>query len=418
MFLSKTKMFLATGLLLAVMLTVAGAASADWDGRLFKPYQPEQFGGSRRGTDGVYGSVEMLYWKMDGPRNVAQFDMAMNLSEIPSDFQLGTRITFGNQSGHHGWRFTGYGVSGLGGSVVQTGITGYTSGNLTSVFCTNEDHIVPIVAPLGHEYFVDWINFVEGGRLVYRSQARIIDLDLAWTYRTHPFKWGELEFFAGAKYRDINDKLSFVNEADRYAYTFRYTLENCSDAGTMNRTLAYTNSVNAHSITQEATNRMAGPNLGFNLTRRNLRWTFGAGASVFLGVNTQSFKFNEYYEERTSVGDNDSPYADLSLEELINYRSTPSTGRGNGPTPVATVLYKQHRTVFSPGVNLQLSAKWQWTDAVGIRVGFDSTIMDNVARSSDLVATPNADAGYDFSLRSKGDVVLLYGISIGFDIRR
>ena len=132
MFLSRTKMFLAAGLLLAMVLS--DTTSAVFDGRFFKPYQPGQFGGNRRSPDGVYAAVEMLYWKVDDLRgNIFRqgHNQNLNTSKIPSDFRLGTRITFGNRSKHHGWRFTGYGGSGFGGSFEQSG--------LEKVFATEQE---------------------------------------------------------------------------------------------------------------------------------------------------------------------------------------------------------------------------------------------------------------------------------------
>ena len=112
-----------------------------------------------------------------------------------------------------------------------------------------------------------------------------------------------------------------------------------------------------------------------------------------------------------------------------------------------TSQWSRNRTVFSPGAGFQFSAKWQWTDAVGIKVGIDANIMSNVARGGTLVAkstyhtevtpmfirAPNKPSAWeftdhnvtrtrneevDFSLRSKGETIILYGISLGLEVRR
>jgi len=445
--------------LLAMALTMAATASAQWDGRLWKPYQSEQFGGSRRSADGLYGSVEAIYWKLDGPKNLAewntgaligmgdgeQFQLAGSLEAeaVPSpNFNLGTRFTLGYQQGHHGWRFTGCGLSGCGSGVAMSTRVGWSE---------QGDYLYDFMGTGENEW--TWINirsYVGRDRegkdygISCEYQTRLFDLDLAWTYRTHPFKWGELEFFAGAKYWDLNDKLSFADEGMWFFYNFstdtlwegtsRYDYD-VIDILAYNGVIPLEMEISSRQI-REATNRMVGPNLGFNLTRRNSRWTFGAAPSVFLGVNNQTFTFNEYGTSRfneviaaanTTVGDIGYVYnsmaSSFSVGELLNLKQARSLLK----LPV-TYYHKQHRTVFSPGVSLQLSAKWQWTDAVGIKVSFDSTVMQNVARGSDLVATPVqyeqtpgvwVNTGkYDFSYHSKGDTVILYGISIGLEMKR
>ena len=470
---SKTKTFLVGGLLLAMTLIIADTAPA-WDGRLWKPYQPEQFGGSRRPKDGVYGSVEAIWWRIDPPgntdsvlRELKEVGLAttMDASAIPAEFALGGRFALGNRRGHHGWRFTGYSISGLGGAV--------THGDPIDVSRQGRNTIVyrwPSGLNDGKYYRIDddWMDIRAKRELVYRSRTNITDLDLAWTYRAHPFSWGELEFFVGAKYRDVNDGLFFSDKATSYLYESfvwdlgrkyngdsrlnwsGYELARIPSGDTVRNLesssgdLTPSISENTHYVDREARNRMVGPNLGFELTRRNRRWTFGAVPSLFLGVNNQSFTFFEHYFDRAlSQADvallqgqtGGADWSNLSLDSLVALRNTfaGTNTDAEGETPRVTTRYNRHRAVFTPGVGLQLSAKWQWTDAIGIKVSFDSAIMDNVARGSDLVATPrfidgpiNDDTGeaskvrdgYDFGLRSRGAVVTLYGISIGLEMRR
>ena len=457
MSLSKTKMFLAVGFLLAVTLTMVPAASAgDWDGRLWKPYQPEQFGGSRRSADGFYGTVEAIYWKLDGPRHITQFDQASNIAELEADFQLGTRVTFGNQRGHHGWRFSGYGIDFNASESQSNKLDWSESGTYTRYYYEYRSSYSD------YRYTTEdrwaWMNVKEISQTL-KYRASIIDLDLAWTYRAHPFRWGEFELFAGVRYWDVNDALSFFDNSTHNIYRFSGIAS--SDTGTATGGTT-TSGGTSYSWTtydsyspistnlrvdwlleHQVTNRVVGPNLGFNLTRRNRRWTFGAMPSVFLGVNNQSFRFKEQ-SEIYFVRFEEGP---LSLQRYDSFWVRDSSqilgltrGELQGLQIIADkiglggdVLHKQHRSVFSPGIGLQLSAKWQWTDAIGIKVGFDSTIMSNVARGSDLMATPrfidgpmDVDTGevskvrdgYDFSLRSKGDTVILYGVSIGLELKR
>ena len=192
---------------------------------------------------------------------------------------------------------------------------------------------------------------------------------------------------------------------------------------------------------------MVGPNLGFDLTRRNNRWTFGTGASIFLGVNNQSF----FYHDRTHVNFTEGLESNSNNNSWWSY-VTSNVRTLYGVSDVLdsdirnTTRWYRNRTVFSPGAGFQFSAKWQWTDAIGIKVGIDTNIMSNIARGSDLVAkatyteevapmfTRDANTGQweftdhnvsrkrdekvDFSLRSRGETLILYGISIGLEMRR
>ena len=356
------------------------------------------------------------------------------------DFQTGTRVIFGYRTGHHGWRFTGYGISDIQGSVVQ---------NESVDWNRSGEYLRP------QFFWVEqwmWMDILARS-LQYKSSTTIHNLELAWTYRAHSLKWGELELFVGANYREINDRLSMYDKGDHKIVTAELSGISWVWGGD-------TDVITTSNTTWQVKNRMVGPNIGFDLTRRNRRWTFGGEASVFLGVNNQSFSFHD----GTQMG---------SSSAIINTSSQPGGAENGGNTGSGsadaerilrassalsaymrgTTNFQRYRTVFSPGVGLQLSAKWQWTDAVGIKVGFDTNIMSNVARGGDLIAessftetatplfrfneaaadgsgnvvgweyvganyerTRNSKA--DFSLRSKDETMVLYGITIGLEFRR
>ncbi|MDR3183288.1 MAG: hypothetical protein LBT89_10305, partial [Planctomycetaceae bacterium] len=115
---------LLTGIAAVLICVLAGSLFAqDGSLRLWKPYSPESFGGSRRSNDGVYGAIDMIYWKVDGPRNIPLLADMLYAQELSSDFQFGTRITFGNRRGHHGWLFSGYSLPGSEASVEANGYT-------------------------------------------------------------------------------------------------------------------------------------------------------------------------------------------------------------------------------------------------------------------------------------------------------
>jgi len=466
---SKTKMFWTTGLLLAVVLTATGTAYAQWDGRLWKPYQPEQFGGSRRSADGIYGSVEAIYWKVNNLTNVDFSTKVIAFTEMESDFRLGTRITFGNRRGHHGWRASGYGI-GFDSSIMQTDNWDWSRSDSYSKSFTYprvEEVIDGVTIPqydVVRKYTYEWVD-AKSTIAHSNFQATICNLDLAYTYRVHPFSWGELELFAGGKYLEFSENLHFLNGGDHYVYVYGIWAKSpdyyypYDDLGFSTKSIEpLVVGLENHQILQ-AKNRMVGPNFGFDLSRRNNRWTFAIMPSIFLGVNNQSFTFEEHGKVTGSLSNEDMSSDEYFQDILKSYIKGPldvseltfaqlealsvMERELYGDLTKGATLYKRHRTVFSPGIGLQMSAKWQWTDAIGIKFGFDATVIDNVARSTTLVATPNmievdaidanhkpiigADGekiteerrnGFNFSLRSKGETVVLYGISIGLEMRR
>jgi hypothetical protein len=128
------------------------------------------------------------------------------------------------------------------------------------------------------------------------------------------------------------------------------------------------------------------------------------------------------------------------FDQLLQLDGSTLTG-GNFDATDLRRYYKK-KTVFSPGVDLQLSAKWQWTDAVGFKLGFNSSIFNHVARSSDIkvitdtysyfnnsnigsngVAEPQSDQtertrSTVTDIGKSSNTVTAYGISFGIEIRR
>lgn len=488
-----------TGVLLAVLLAVTSSAMALDGMRLWKPYQPESFGGGRRSNDGVYGSIEAILWKVDGPHGVAQyvpdsdrkvttetpaanggvatsttlwklngdlerFSLGLHTNYLDSNFRTGTRLVVGNRRGHHGWKFSGYGLSGLGGTLSSSdGLDWSEGGDIhdpiilnpggTSSASTSGGLQVSSYSSGEIRMYSQWLNIKEK-RVSVNSKTNLINLDLAYTYRAHPFKWGNLEFEAGAKYFDFYDKLRFQDEGRNNVYRYMnwegIVFGSDSDDG---EAVVYYGDDSGNLVVSDITdidmdddleplelsitnynarnvrNRMLGPNIGFNFTRQNQRWTFGAGANFFAGINNQSFLFNEYSTVSFSEVDDDNNDNNTgSIPDEISRRQLLALqllGEKSGGLLSKTV-YHRNRTVFSPGVALQFSAKWQWTDAVGIRAGFDSTIFDHVARGSDLQITriirdsggANESSRYEYGLRSKGGTAIMYGVNLGLEFQR
>ncbi len=302
----------------------------------------------------------------------------------------------------------------------------------------------------------------------FSSHTDVFDIDLNWTYRTSPLSWGSLEFFAGAKYRSFEEDFALSHVTSTYNYVFYYDpigtggynigdempngtivepgtngqgtwlldpthapniaeIGGASQSNSMSEIYEYWTTVRTD-IKSEVKNRMFGPNLGFEVSRQNARWTFSAAPSLFLGFNSQSA---HYYRDSYSSPLEYVPIPALvdpgmlvlpTVEDLISVRqmmmvnNVPTTSL-EGPTVISPtpVNRHNHRNVFSPGISLNLAASWQWTDAIAIRGGFDTTYMTHVLRGTDI-SVGSEDQVLQF-LR-KGDDVLMYGFSLGLEVKR
>ncbi|MDR3233529.1 MAG: BBP7 family outer membrane beta-barrel protein [Planctomycetaceae bacterium] len=429
---------LLTGIAAVLISMFAGSLFAqDGSLRLWKPYSPESFGGSRRGNDGVYGAIDMLYWKIDGPREIPELNYAMQVHQLSTDFQFGTRITFGNRRGHHGWVFSGYNLPGSEAEDTSVGMswfgedemieyTGLTSqieydanGNAHTIY-------VPFTFTMPAHFFQ-----LNQSDITLRSKTELSNLELMYSYRPHPFHWGEMELFAGVRYWGLNDKLGFAADTtgDWYYFLQDTFVDYLSPASSSEDGIDDEATVAKVTISvmddedRDVKNRITGPQIGFNLRRTNSRWTYGADFRFIAGMNMQSFN----YREKTLV---DMAFGGTHREILLLEHFSEDISQQ------PTVTWHKNQTVFSPGIELNLSAKWQWTEAVGFHAGFNSTIFDNIARGADIwhtrqpyvFNTGKIDAGgnpitetrftHKFGIRDQGQAVIAYGVNFGINIRR
>ncbi|MDR2115080.1 MAG: BBP7 family outer membrane beta-barrel protein [Planctomycetaceae bacterium] len=510
MSLLKLKSFL-TGLLLAIIVATTNPVSALEGMRLWAPYQPESFGGNRRGNDGFFAAFEGILWKVDGPKSIPigytnpdgssgsrwAYDgnktflqtNSMNTNNLGVDFTLGTRVEFGNRRGHHGWLFSGYGLSDCGGSfssengslviddpenltsyAIYGGEIGFNEiwqkdgtfkriprSSTEMAYVTSLSDGLPQVPIRDVGYLWAWFPIKWGdpwleGRLApvplnfarasVSNSVDIMSLELMYTYRTHPFKWGDMEFLAGARYWDFDDKLSFLGQGYEDPYYDSDPFEDNNDnnnnnnnnnnndsnygqAGQSNSSSVTTGTVLADTkITGQVRNRIIGPQVGIKFQRRNARWTFGAEGRFMAGINNQSQTVSGY------LGSN---FIDPTLVPQISVEAGTTTGSEQNNVTQQGVLpyipigihhntqtfhHHRNKTYFSPGFELQLSAKWQWTDAVGVKVGFNSTIFDNIGRGAEVIEYKIHENGQLFGLKVSKTAVITYGLNFGLDIRR
>ncbi|GHT40284.1 hypothetical protein FACS189443_0400 [Planctomycetales bacterium] len=415
------------------MMTCSGFAQ-DGSLRLWKPYSPESFGGGKRQNDGVYGELEAIYWKIDGPRGIPQLDPTIDLSSLDTSFNFGTRITVGNRWGHHGWRASGFGLSNSG-EVSTSGLSweitdpanpvlepmiiaiDYTTStsNTSTTTDTSGTIIETVLVPVMYASSTR-------GTTTLSSTTQIYEGELVYTYRPHPFSWGSIELESGLRAWGLEEHLNLSVEAEtivsRAELIGSTNNTDTSDTGSTGGGLttdsdSETTSVRmttTRSLNRQAKNYITGPQIGVQFRRHNQRWTYGADAKFIAGINAQSYQ---------CTGRTDFDFPDISELSNGQVRSVRYLGTETN-TPL--MIWKKHRTEFSPGVEFALSAKWQWTEAVAFKCGFNSTMFSNVARGANILyqAPPaNAPSGTKgiYSVTSHGDDVITYGGSFGIDVR-
>ncbi|GHT36319.1 hypothetical protein FACS189427_07700 [Planctomycetales bacterium] len=477
----------------AFVMTESATAFTPEGMRLWKPYQPEQFGGQRRDADGVYGSIDAIHWKVSALKGIPAMETVptyklqeflsfrqyyyldgeeqysfqnqnaidgninfldtingtpeaneVNVSgllvdRIDSKFGLGTRITVGNRQGHWGWQFRGYHLPDISGSESRLSITQASQTEVQSLLLTTLYRNTSDIRYL---------------RNALSNTSNVIDLELSATYRTHPFRWGSMEFLAGARYWDFEDSLQYEQKGASFFYDSGWSAQSNEDAELSALYAVY--GLKSRTVR----NRIVGPQFGMSVSRRNARWTFGADATFIAGVNNLSYSYNEFSilapltVEENADNNNDSNQVtplyiithpsvlsdEVVFDQLLQLDG--STLSGNNFDTTDLRRYYKRKTVFSPGIDLQLSAKWQWTDAVGFKLGFNSSIFNHVARSSDIKVITDSYSYYNETNTSdtgvvepagnrtdrtrstvtdigrSSNTVTAYGISFGIEIRR
>ncbi|MDR0391809.1 MAG: BBP7 family outer membrane beta-barrel protein [Planctomycetaceae bacterium] len=399
----------------------------------------------------------------------------MNTSSIGSGkFRFGTSYEIGFNRDHAGFLFRGYGISNLGGSFESSDIgtltpastiySGKNSGvfgsmviddsrasmtinmqsatglpadsNLiwsTSVHGEVETQDLVSLSPL-----TGWIPSVKSGSgdesdsdtvsaniavwaplpinfpyVKFSSSLDILSLELMYNYRPYPIKWGELNLYGGIRYFEAKDSFNFTGIS--YGNPTQIVVDGSADSGTDTNTSSnndddipditnLTTSINAR-----VKNQITGPQIAGKLEHRSGRWTFGAEGRLLAGINKQtstiSGKFASQFIDPGAVdltGDGQvAPY------KMIAFVNRPQA-----------FYHRSRRDVFSPAFELKLSMRWQWTDAVGFNVGFNSTVVDNIGRGGDVIDYRFNPDGSLFNIRKSNRTLTTYGVNFGISVRR
>ncbi|MCL2304515.1 MAG: BBP7 family outer membrane beta-barrel protein [Planctomycetaceae bacterium] len=127
---------LLTSITLVLVLTTQVFATQGF--RPWSPYQRDEFGGGARRTEGVYGTLEGVFFSFAPVKNIVVGDNSDATGGIREAFTgntvitqtntidtnhlgavttLGTRVEIGNNRGHHGWSLGGYSTLGMSASI-------------------------------------------------------------------------------------------------------------------------------------------------------------------------------------------------------------------------------------------------------------------------------------------------------------
>jgi len=239
-----------------------------------------------------------------------------------------------------------------------------------------------------------------------QSKVNTWSVEAMYNYRFHPFRRGTLELLAGVRYTQFDGRFNFFGHANTkntssYSVTEVKILEKggtIMQDGTAidNSSQEYdqydydaTNSVGADlgysDWNFEANNHIVGPQVGLRYTISNNRWRFTGEGKYFAGFNRQNLygdgtlglKAMSGSESVSSQGAEGSTNSGLNMSE---------TGGVPMQAPLNTIAnsfaYSKHHDVYTNGVEGKIEATWNWTQAVGFKVGYQMLYLDNIARAS------------------------------------
>jgi len=474
---------LLTGVFVAICVAVSGSVMAQDGLRLWKPYDSQSFSGGRRSNDGMYSSLSAIYWSISTPKDGyigattanGKDDIRMVFDVTSGEYRtqtnslkanmmsptttLGYRFEVGNRRGHHGWLVSGYGLPGQSHSMyaknasvvirdngnfsyydsetssMQSGgflwkpivpptwtpttwdpvkwIDGdwqYPDGRIFGTtapfgYVSNFPSAVPDLPPgpdgytwrqpvIGETVFVQDLSVISNDSSMAPAPVTFLDLnvnvrsqhmsaEVMYTYRAHPFTWGSMELLAGARYWDLEDKFGLIgrnydNQGDE-AHSHVYALLGMS-------------------VDAKANNHVVGPQVGMKLSRQNARWTFGADGRLTAGINTQQVRTSGYF----------LPFTGMDASVLgLQY-----TNRNFG--------HSQTKAYFSPIVEGQVSADWQWTQAVSFFGAVNGMLAGNIARGVRITDYVVHSDGTIFGIRGndRNTSIAVYGVEAGIKVNR
>ena len=451
---------LLTGAFFAIIIIAVSSSVVAGDLRFFKPYSPETFGGGRRGSDGVYGSVSAIYWSFSTPEdgyigattaNGADetrwvFDHgrvyvqtnSVKINMISPTTTLGTRFEVGNRRGHHGWLVSGYGLPGQGHNM-----------NVSNVSMTIRDE-----GNLNYDIGIDSLarTIYVWDRLTNSPSQQPLVVTEMFPFATGlGYLWGYFDYIGGPDvdgdgaqdrvglfapmpifFENININIHSSHRSGELMYTYRphpftwgsmellagarywefkdsfgFRGTNWAGVTDIASQLEPKTGLAGMLVEAEGNNHVFGPQFGLKLHRHNARWTFGAEGRFTAGINTQTVSTQGFLQPRVVpidvAGDTAGMRGPIGLQ---------NSNRSFG--------HKETKTYFSPILEGRLSADWQWTNAVSFFGAVNGMFADNIARGVRITDYVVKSDGTIFGIRGndRNTHVFVYGVEAGMKIRR
>jgi hypothetical protein len=458
---NRTKTLLATWLV-AFLAAVPALGQGLEDGQFFAPAELGGYGGGPRPSEGAFFRFDGLWWWRsradtttvgsqgntqgeDGvvlyPQAVFQWNDANDDGEVDlNEMSIrpptkvvqgnsvdtgvlratddgGQRYEFGYVSGHHGWlanvirlndntqTFWANNANVVFqdppfGSPPQRRVTGIIDEWLelppVNDPIWSDPHVRELVTDDGDSrmVYIDDLPIVFD-ELMARNVIETWGTELNYMYRMHPCRRGGiLELFLGARYLEFDEKFNVQALGMR------------QDPEDEEERIPYASLADSFWNTK-VENHIVGPQVGFRWFRQTGRLTWSTEARGFFGCNYQN------YSQQGVLGS--------ELDPVTATQYIPADAGEGLPIPVLNMPRSQfssgrHDEVWSPGAELRVDLKYQFTRAFSAQVGWTGFWIDGVARASTSINYEVPYMGLDLSNNEQS--LFMHGFNFGFEFNR
>ena len=252
------------------------------------------------------------------------------------------------------------------------------------------------------------------------SKVNTWSVEAMYSYRFHPFRTGMLEALAGVRYTCFDGRFTFFGHASTknessYSITEVSILNTNTQGAGDNQSVQTSQSYGSYDYNTsasrgadlgysdwnfEANNHIVGPQVGARYTISSNRWRFTGEGKYFAGFNRQNIygygtlglkAMSDTASSGSSNGNNNNNNNNNNTNNNNNNsnsgsQNTSATGGIQSYTPIGTVAnafnYSKHYNAYSNGIDGKLEATWNWTEAIGFKVGYEMLYLDNISRAS------------------------------------
>jgi len=366
------------------------------DMQLFAPANGNPYGGGPQVKEGFFFSGEVLFLSISKPdttsigfpnmtRNVFYDPGVMRVQRnthnnawIGADFTEGWRFEVGHIQDRRGWLVSTFGLHNQNGKS--------TTSSMDVVFVDDEfgptgDHLL--------EGYVDAaLTTIENLPVTFdevkmRNEVKTWGVELMGMHRMRPLHGGGIvELFAGIRYMEFNETFN-VEGLGRIEGDPPVKMGTLADSFWNTR----------------ADNHIVGPQVGLRWYKGYGRLTCSTEGRFFAGANFQSFR--QYGVFGSENGTLNRP---LGGEDVpIGF---PATGFSN-------TAYEEE---WTPGVEIRLDLKYQWTKSVAFKAGWAGMWLDGIARASNSINYEVPTMG--ITVQDNTQNVFINGVTVGVEVNR